>query len=1082
MKILNNKVSLVVLAVSFALGLAGPISAFADPLPANPTAPVLGEAGRYVILANTIITTTGTTIISNGDIGLTTYARSTYGGFTPTGPAGDLTQLTNGTSYASDDANPSPFPYPLHYSTPVVGEPWTTTGAMLTQSATDLGIAYTFLAADPNQPPLAPTQVLPTELGNLTLTRGVYKTAADVTIQTGTLHLNAQGDPNSVWIFSIDGNLTTGAPGGNIDFVDGIGQAKNVYWRVAGVTTIGAGTTFYGNVFNWAQVNVLAGAHITGRLFSANEQVTLISDTVTAPVDAPLLGTLAAEDFGVMNQSNVIGYTAGFGLTDATLADAQSVVVQLYSGETLLQTNTVTAKLATDYPALTSFSGPFDVFGTFNYVADGYWTNVRGTEYGQNLVPTKVVATVTLTNGKVVTATNENPTGGDLTMLGGPVFIDTNNDHILNAGESFFTTIQAAVNAAVASDTIYVTAGTYNENVNVNKSLTLKGASSATVTVNAVSQTDSVFTVATSSVNISGFTITHTIYTGNEGYAGIKFNNGVASCDIRDNVLTHNQYGILLIDPENTTTPGNNTFTNNDASNNGVSGIEMQHTYGNTFTNNIVNSNKYGFKLDSARHNIFTGNTANSNQKGFYLTTGEGVGSNDNTFTNNIVNLNTRYGLAFGGISSGTILTGNTFDSNVISGVRLEDAVTGLDMQNNNITNNPTGIDIATVATNVTSWTVTHNNISSSTTYGVSNNSTSTLNAENNWWGTGDQTGIPALVSSGVDFTPWCGNSACSAPSGSGPEVTTTLVSSVSEMATTSAGSVQIDVPSGMTITGPNTWDGTFNTTPTVTSTFTLPTNSGFTASVIEAIEVGAGDVHLTFDKAVKLVFIGQAEKLVGWSQAGVFHEITNICDSPTTPTLGDDSDCKMNYGTDLYVWTKHFSTFITYALASISSSAPVSSGGGGGGGGGGGFAGIPWDWGQNVASVATTQPVVTQPAIGQVLGAATFNFASDLKLGSQGNDVTELQNRLAKEGVYSGPVTGYFGTLTQAAVKAYQAKLGISTVGAVGPLTRAKLNGSVVAGVSTSAKDEAIKIQINQLQAQLVILLSQLVELLKAQ
>ena len=80
---------------------------------------------------------------------------------------------------------------------------------MLTQSKTDLGIAYTFLAANPN--PGAPTQVCPTEPGGLTLTRGVYKTAANVTIETGTLYLDAQGDPDSVFIFSIDGTLTTGA-------------------------------------------------------------------------------------------------------------------------------------------------------------------------------------------------------------------------------------------------------------------------------------------------------------------------------------------------------------------------------------------------------------------------------------------------------------------------------------------------------------------------------------------------------------------------------------------------------------------------------------------------------------------------------------------------------------------------------------------------------------------------------------------------------------------------------------------------------------------------------------------------------
>ncbi len=59
-----------------------------------------------------------------------------------------------------------------------------------------------------------------------------------------------------------------------------------------------------------------------------------------------------------------------------------------------------------------------------------------------------------------------------------------------------------------------------------------------------------------------------------------------------------------------------------------------------------------------------------------------------------------------------------------------------------------------------------------------------------------------------------------------------------------------------------------------------------------------------------------------------------------------------------------------------------------------------------------------------------------------QGSDVAELQKRLTDEGVYSGPITGYFGPLTQAGVKEYQIKNGISAIGVVGPLTRAKLNG----------------------------------------
>ncbi|HEY4498979.1 MAG TPA: polysaccharide deacetylase family protein [Candidatus Paceibacterota bacterium] len=104
--------------------------------------------------------------------------------------------------------------------------------------------------------------------------------------------------------------------------------------------------------------------------------------------------------------------------------------------------------------------------------------------------------------------------------------------------------------------------------------------------------------------------------------------------------------------------------------------------------------------------------------------------------------------------------------------------------------------------------------------------------------------------------------------------------------------------------------------------------------------------------------------------------------------------------------------------------------------------------------------------AQGQVLGASTFNFTRTLSLGSRGDDVTELQKRLTAEGVYSGPITGYFGPLTQAGVKAYQAKIGVEQVGIVGPKTRLALNSGAptVAGASTSV--EALMKQLQELLA----------------
>ncbi|WP_434930268.1 ice-binding family protein [Shewanella sp. HL-SH5] len=237
-------------------------------LPNNPLAPELGEVKRFVILASQAITTTSGSALVDGDLGILDQARTYYAGFTAGVNAGEFTELTNGLSYAGDDSTP-PYVVPVPYASMV---------AFINQSRTDLGIAYNFLAADPN--PNAATQVCPIELGNLTLTRGVYKTASDVTLQTGTLTLDGEGDPDSVFIFTIGGNLTSGAPGGDIVLINGA-QAKNVYWRTAGKAVIGTNTSFSGNVFAWSEVNVLTGANVTGRLFAVTDQVTLDANAVT---------------------------------------------------------------------------------------------------------------------------------------------------------------------------------------------------------------------------------------------------------------------------------------------------------------------------------------------------------------------------------------------------------------------------------------------------------------------------------------------------------------------------------------------------------------------------------------------------------------------------------------------------------------------------------------------------------------------------------------------------------------------------------------------------------------------------------
>lgn len=55
------------------------------------------------------------------------------------------------------------------------------------------------------------------------------------------------------------------------------------------------------------------------------------------------------------------------------------------------------------------------------------------------------------------------------------------------------------------------------------------------------------------------------------------------------------------------------------------------------------------------------------------------------------------------------------------------------------------------------------------------------------------------------------------------------------------------------------------------------------------------------------------------------------------------------------------------------------------------------------------------------------------LKVGSSGDNVTKLQERLAELGFYTGEVTGYFGEATEAAYKAFQKAAGLTADGIAG-------------------------------------------------
>ena len=102
---------------------------------------------------------------------------------------------------------------------------------------------------------------------------------------------------------------------------------------------------------------------------------------------------------------------------------------------------------------------------------------------------------------------------------------------------------------------------------------------------------------------------------------------------------------------------------------------------------------------------------------------------------------------------------------------------------------------------------------------------------------------------------------------------------------------------------------------------------------------------------------------------------------------------------------------------------------------------------GQSYFWIGNTSLVTpANPTIGTTVSNTNTSNMFTLLLGlkSTGAEVKALQQRLKTDGFYTGPITGTFGSLTEAAVKKYQAKHGLKQVGVVGPGTRALLNKEI--------------------------------------
>jgi hypothetical protein len=200
----------------------------------------LGTSKSFAVLAGSGITNTGPTTLSG--------TNGANIGSSPTGTfTGDTTVTTSGTKFLAAD--------------PI------TAGAQ-----SDALIAYNDAAGR------TPASTIAGDLGGQTLVGGVYKSASSIGL-TGTLVLNGENDPATVFVFQAGSTLTT-ASASRIELINGA-QACNVFWQVGSSATFGTASDFTGHVLANTSITATTGAVFKGQLLALNGAVTLDSNTIT---------------------------------------------------------------------------------------------------------------------------------------------------------------------------------------------------------------------------------------------------------------------------------------------------------------------------------------------------------------------------------------------------------------------------------------------------------------------------------------------------------------------------------------------------------------------------------------------------------------------------------------------------------------------------------------------------------------------------------------------------------------------------------------------------------------------------------
>jgi hypothetical protein len=269
-----------------------------------------------------------------------------------------------------------------------------------------------------------------------------------------------------------------------------------------------------------------------------------------------------------------------------------------------------------------------------------------------------------------------------------------------------FNTITEGLIAVAPGKSVVVSEGIYNEQLIINKSITLQGAEKESTIISGLEYTENLITIEADGVKISGFKIDGISATDVGVYSDSSF-----SIEISENIIQNQQDSGILY---------------HSAGNDYSSGIYV-------YNNEICFNSKNGIKVTGEGSGIIESNTIRKNTNGIR--------------TSNSASLEIKY---------------NNIDDNTSAGILCQDS-SFLLIWGNEITINDYGIKVGVQSSDTTNPDigggiedgVGQNKIAGNKTHGVSNKTTHNIMAKNNWWGDATGPKYPYHTSSSGDWAYW---------------------------------------------------------------------------------------------------------------------------------------------------------------------------------------------------------------------------------------------------------------------------------------------------------------------------------------